>query len=120
MVLANAAARFRKPPKTDGVQKQRKHYEATLWSNRSCMQPLLLVGNDAVYPTEKIASFVIEKVDITTFPSALRPKREKGKKTFRDYGSVARELDDSSIRRKEPRRFRSKYWKHRNLAFTSA
>ena len=56
--------------------------------------PLLLVGNDAVYPTEKIASFVIEKVDITTLPSALRPKREKGKKTFGDYGYVARELDD--------------------------
>ncbi len=56
--------------------------------------PLLLVGNDAVYPTEKIASFVIEKEDITTLPSALRPKREKGKKTFGDYGYVARELDD--------------------------
>ncbi len=42
--------------------------------------PLLLVGNDAVYPTEKIASFVIEKVDVTTLPSALCGKREKGKK----------------------------------------
>jgi hypothetical protein len=56
--------------------------------------PLLLVGNDAVYPTEKMASFVIEKVDITTLPSALRPKREKGKKTFGDYGYVARELGE--------------------------
>jgi hypothetical protein len=56
--------------------------------------PLLLVGSNAVYATEKIASFVIEKVDVTTLPSALRPKREKGKKTFGDYGYVARELDE--------------------------
>jgi len=56
--------------------------------------PLVLAGNDAVYPTKKIASFVIEKVDVTSLPCALRPKREKGKKTFGDYGYVARELDE--------------------------
>jgi hypothetical protein len=56
--------------------------------------PLLLVGSNAVYATEKIASFVIEKVDVTTLPSALRPKREKGKKTFGDYRYVARGLDE--------------------------
>ena len=56
--------------------------------------PLVLAGNDAVYPTEKIAAFVVEKVDVTTLPSAIRPKREKGKKTFGDYGYVARELDE--------------------------
>jgi hypothetical protein len=85
--------------------------------------PLVLVGNDAVYPTEKIASFVIEKVDVTTLPSALRPKREKGKKTFGDYGYVARELDEkkhSSTRRRGSRKSRSKYWKRRSPAFTFA
>ena len=56
--------------------------------------PLLLVGNDAVYPTEKIAAFVFEKVDVTTLPSAIRPKTVKSKKTFGDYGYVARELDE--------------------------
>jgi len=56
--------------------------------------PLLLVGNDAVYPTEKIAAFVFEKVDVTTLPSAIRPKPVKSKKTFGDYGYVARELDE--------------------------
>jgi len=56
--------------------------------------PLLLVGNDAVYPTEKIAAFVFEKVDVTTLPSAIRPKPVKNKKTFGDYAYVARELDD--------------------------
>jgi hypothetical protein len=56
--------------------------------------PLVLVGNDAVYPTEKLAAFVVEKVDVTTLPSAIRPKPVKGKKTFGDYGYVARGLDE--------------------------
>jgi len=55
--------------------------------------PLLLVGKDAVYPTEKIAAFVFEKVDVTTLPSAIRPKPVKSKKTFGDYGYVGREID---------------------------
>ena len=40
------------------------------------------------YPKEKMAEFVVEKLDVTTLPSAIRPKREKGKKTFGDYGSL--------------------------------
>ena len=45
--------------------------------------PLLLVGNDAVYPTEKIAAFVFEKVDVTTLPSAIRPKAGKEQEDIR-------------------------------------
>jgi hypothetical protein len=56
--------------------------------------PLVLAGNDAVYPTEKIAAFVFEKVDVATLPSAIRPKLLKSKKTFADYGYVAREVDE--------------------------
>jgi hypothetical protein len=56
--------------------------------------PLLLVGNDALYPAGKIAAFVFEKVDVTTLPSAIRSKAVKNKKTFSDYGYVARELDE--------------------------
>ena len=56
--------------------------------------PLLLVGNEAAYPTEKIAAFVFDKVNVTTLPSAIRPKPVKGKQTFGDYGYVARELDE--------------------------
>jgi hypothetical protein len=52
------------------------------------------VGNDTVCPTEKIAAFVFEKVDVTTLPSAIRPKPVKSNKTFGDYGYVARELDE--------------------------
>jgi len=56
--------------------------------------PLVFAGNDAAYPTEKIAAFVFEKVDVTTLPSAIRPKLVKNKKTFGDYGYVAREVDE--------------------------
>jgi hypothetical protein len=58
------------------------------------LAPLLFAGNDAGYPTEKVAAFVFEKVDVTTLPSAIRPKAVKGKKTFGDYGYVAREIDE--------------------------
>ena len=58
--------------------------------------PFVVAGNDAVYPTEKVAAFVFEKADVTSLPSAIRPKPVKGKKTFSDYGYVARELDEKS------------------------
>jgi hypothetical protein len=48
--------------------------------------PLGIAGNKAEYPTEKVTEFVIEKLDVTSLPSTLRPKKEKGKKTFADYG----------------------------------
>jgi hypothetical protein len=56
--------------------------------------PLVCAGNDAAYPTEKVAAFVFEKADVTSFPSAIRPKTVKGKKTFGDYGYVTREVDE--------------------------
>jgi len=59
--------------------------------------PLLFAGNDAAYPTEKIAAFVFEKVDVTTLPSAIRPKLVKSKKTFGDYGYVTREVDEKKV-----------------------
>src|ERR1700739_3305351 len=46
------------------------------------------------YPKEKLAEFVVEKLDVTSIPSALRPKREKGKKTFADYGFAAQKVSD--------------------------
>src|SRR5258706_10895132 len=58
-----------------------------------CM-PLGMAKSDNAYPKEKVAEFVVEKLDVTSIPSAIRPKREKGKKTFGDYGYVTRKLDD--------------------------
>jgi len=58
--------------------------------------PFVVAGNEAVYPTEKVAAFVFEKVDVTSLPYAIRPKTVKGKKTFSDYGYVPRELGEKN------------------------
>jgi hypothetical protein len=39
--------------------------------------PLAMVGENAPYPNEKLAAFVVEKLDVTSLPSAYRPKKEK-------------------------------------------
>jgi hypothetical protein len=56
--------------------------------------PAALAANNVPYPKENVAEFVVEKLDITTLPSAVRPKPEKSKKTFGDYGYATRQLDD--------------------------
>jgi len=48
--------------------------------------PLAMAKGHEDYPTERIAEYVIEKVNIKILPTALRPKLEKGKHTFADYG----------------------------------
>jgi hypothetical protein len=57
--------------------------------------PLLMAGNEAAYPKEKVAAFVVEKLDLTSLPSEFRPKKEKGKKTFADYGFTAQTVDEN-------------------------
>jgi hypothetical protein len=57
--------------------------------------PLGMAGNKAEYPTEKVTEFVIEKLDVTSLPSSLRPKKEKGKKTFADYGFMSQGVGDN-------------------------
>src|SRR5580692_7511560 len=39
--------------------------------------PLVVAGNEAAYPKEKVAAFVVEKLDLTSLPSAFRPKKER-------------------------------------------
>ena len=56
--------------------------------------PLALAGNNAAYPNEKVAQFVVEKLDVTSLPSAIRPKKEKAKKTFTDYGFTTQSIDE--------------------------
>jgi hypothetical protein len=53
-----------------------------------------LAGNNVPYPKENVAEFVVEKLDVTTLPSTIRPKPEKRKKTLGDFGYVTRRLDD--------------------------
>ncbi|HET8923720.1 MAG TPA: hypothetical protein VFN26_12085 [Candidatus Acidoferrum sp.] len=57
--------------------------------------PLALAGGNAAYPKEKLAAFVVEKLDVTSLPSAIRPKKEKGKKTFADYGYTAQKVEEN-------------------------
>ncbi len=57
--------------------------------------PLAVAGDEAAYPKEKVAAFVVEKLDLTSLPSAFRPKKEKGKKTFADYGFTAQRMDEN-------------------------
>jgi hypothetical protein len=57
--------------------------------------PVGLAGNKAEYPNERVAEFVIEKLDITSLPSPFRPKKEKGKKTFTDYGFTAQSVEEN-------------------------
>jgi hypothetical protein len=57
--------------------------------------PLAVAGDEDAYPKEKVAAFVVEKLDLTSLPSALRPKKEKGKKTFADYGFTVQTADES-------------------------
>ena len=53
-----------------------------------------LGNNAASLPKDKVTKYVVEKLDVTTLPSGLRPKRDHDKKTFSDYGYVTNSLDD--------------------------
>ena len=55
--------------------------------------PLAIAGDKAAYPKDNVAQFVLEKLDVTSLPSTLRPKKEKAKKTFAEYGFIAQKLD---------------------------
>jgi hypothetical protein len=57
--------------------------------------PLTVAGDKDVYPKERVAEFIVEKLDVTSLPTALRPKKEKGKKTFADYGFTAQGMDEA-------------------------
>src|SRR5258707_14242564 len=57
--------------------------------------PLVVAGDEAAYPKEKVAAFVVEKLDVTSLPSTFRPKKEKGKKTFADYGFTVQTVDET-------------------------
>jgi hypothetical protein len=57
--------------------------------------PLGVAGDKAAYPKEKVAAFVVEKLDLTSLPSTFLPKKEKGKKTFADYGFAVQTVDEN-------------------------
>jgi hypothetical protein len=54
-----------------------------------------LANNTESYPKDKITKYVVEKLDVTTLPSGIRPKRDHDKKTLSDYGYVTTSLDEN-------------------------
>ncbi|HEY0702430.1 MAG TPA: hypothetical protein VGD60_06660 [Candidatus Acidoferrales bacterium] len=64
--------------------------------------PAALAGNNTAYPNGKIAEFVVAKLDVTSFPSAIRPKVTKGKKTLGDYGYSTVQIDEREAVVKAP------------------
>jgi hypothetical protein len=48
--------------------------------------PIQSSANDAAYPSQNVAQFVVNTLDVTSLPADFRPKKAKGKKTFADYG----------------------------------
>jgi hypothetical protein len=56
--------------------------------------PLAMARETPSYPKEKLAAFVVEKLDVTSLPSAYRPKKENGKKTLADYGYTPQQIDE--------------------------
>jgi hypothetical protein len=57
--------------------------------------PVALAGNSVLYPKENVVEFVVDKLDVTTLPSTIRPKPEKKKKTFGDYGYMTGQVAES-------------------------
>ena len=59
--------------------------------------PVAFAGNGAAIPKEMVAEFVAGKLDVTTLPSSIRPKPQKSKKTFGDYGYMTKLVDEKQI-----------------------
>jgi len=59
--------------------------------------PLESTANNRAQPSERIAQFVVDTLDLTSLPAAFRLKKAKGKKTFADYGFVAQSLGETDV-----------------------
>ena len=52
----------------------------------------IVTETDPKYPARDVAQFVVDMLDVTSFPNSIGPRRAKGKATFRDYGVVPRRI----------------------------
>jgi hypothetical protein len=59
--------------------------------------PWVMAGEKASYPTERVATFVVDNLDVTSLPSVFRTKKEKGKRTFADYGYTTQNLGEKKV-----------------------
>jgi hypothetical protein len=76
-------------------QKQRSKVVKLMWGVMAlaCV-PVALASSNVPYPIENSAAFVVEKLDVTTLPSTIRPNPKKRKRTFADYGYATRQLHE--------------------------
>ena len=56
---------------------------------------IAVANNTASYSKSEVTKLVVEKLDVTTLPSGIRPKRDHNKKTFSDYGYMPSLLDEN-------------------------
>ena len=54
--------------------------------------PWATAGEKVSYPTRRVANFVVDNLDVTSLPSVFRAMKEKGKKTFAEYGYTTQNL----------------------------
>ena len=54
-----------------------------------------VANNTASYPKGEVTKLVVEKLNVTTLPSGIRPKRDHNKKTFSDFGYMTSSLDEN-------------------------
>jgi len=64
--------------------------------------PLAVAATHFNYPKAGLAEFVVERLDVTSVPSALRPKLAHGKTTFGDYGYTTLKVDETEALVKAP------------------
>jgi len=72
----------------------KRKIEVTLAIGALACASVVMARETAAYPKEKVAAFVVEKLDVTSLPSAYRPKTVKGKKTLADYGYTVQQLEE--------------------------
>lgn len=56
--------------------------------------PSTFAGERASYPTERVATFIVDNLDVASLPSLFQIKKEKGKKTFADYRYTTLKLEE--------------------------
>jgi len=47
-----------------------------------------------VYPKTDLARFVVDRLDVRSFPTSIGPRRDDHRVTFRDYGVVAHRVTE--------------------------
>jgi hypothetical protein len=104
-------------------QKGRKKVKIMAGTMILACVPVAVAKANTVYPEGKLAEFVIEKMDVASFPSAIRPKLPKGEKTLGDHGYVTQKIDDREAVARAAQgssELRLACWRKTRLGFTFA